>query len=156
MDILRKELNSIYDAQKLNEEKLNLNEVERCKKIAESFTYISNGCSVITDASCDRCILFGASLGKLLGISDICPVVRVIDSSDEDVIYSLMHPEDLVEKRMLEYEFFKFINPLTASEKLNYQATCRLRLKTPQNAYILIDNTTQIICPSPKGKIWLI
>lgn len=156
MDILRKELAGIYASQQLAGDELNLLEIDRCKMLAESFVSVSNGCAVITDASCDHCYLFLGSLGRLLGINDYYPVSKEVDSSDEDIIYNLMHPEDLVDKRMLEYEFFKFVDPLSGEKKLEYQATCRIRFMTSRKEIFLVDNTTQIICPSPSGKIWLI
>lgn len=156
MDILRKELNEIYESQDLCNEILNPAKIERCRQLADSFISISEGCAVITDASCDQCYLYAGALGNILGIFESYPVVKSFASSDEDVIYNRMHPEDLVEKRMLEYEFFKFVNPFSGTEKLNYQATCRIRLKNAADEYILIDNSTQIISPSPAGKIWLI
>lgn len=156
MDILRKELNDIYQSQNLNNEILNHKEINRCRNIAENLIHITNGCAVITDASCDHCYIFFGSICSILGISQHYPIEKNIASSDEDMIYNLIHPEDLVEKRMLEYEFFKFINPFTGSEKIHYQATCRIRIKSALKDYIFVDNTTQIICPTPNGKIWLI
>lgn len=156
MDILRKELNGIYESQGLDKEILNGREIDRCKTLAESFISVVNGCSVITDASCDRCYIFIGAIGTLLGLTDSYPVFKDMDSSDEDIIYNRMHPEDLVDKRMLEYEFFRFVDSLTGNEKLEYQATCRIRIRNSRKDYTVVDNTTQIICPSPAGKIWLI
>lgn len=156
MDILRKELNGIYNSQELDKEILNPAEIERCKTVANGYIGVGNGCTVVTDASCDRCYLYVGSLGTLLGITDSSPVFKVLDSSDEDVIYNRMHPEDLADKRMLEYEFFKYVDVMSGEEKLHYQATCRIRIRNAKGDYTIVDNSTQIICPSPNGKIWLI
>lgn len=156
MDILRKELNGIYNSQELDKEVLDFTEIERCKTLASCYIGVGDGCTVVTDASCDRCYLYVGLLGELLGITDSSPVFRVLDSSDEDVIYNRMHPEDLVEKRMLEYEFFKFVDPMPGEKKLRYQATCRIRIRNAKGEYTIVDNSTQIICSSPNGKIWLI
>lgn len=156
MDILRKELNGIYNSQELDKEVLNQADIERCKALANGYIGVGNGCTVVTDASCDRCYLYVGSLGTLLGITDSFPVFKELASSDEDVIYNKMHPEDLADKRMLEYEFFKYVDTMSGVEKLHYQATCRIRIKNAKGDYIIVDNSTQVICPSPKGKIWLI
>lgn len=81
---------------------------------------------------------------------------REMNSSDEDEIYSRIHPEDLVDKRMLEYEFFKFVDSLPVGEKLNWKATCRIRLKDREGKYIPIENSTRVLNLSPNGKVWLI
>lgn len=156
MDILRKELTGIYDSQRLDKEELDPAEICGCRRLAEGFVEVANGCAVITDAACDRCYLYVGAMGALLGITDSYPLSREIDSSDEDIIYNRMHPEDLADKRMLEYEFFKFVDPLAGDEKMEYQATCRIRIRNCREGYTLVDNTTQILRPSPAGKIWLI
>ncbi|MBR3871704.1 MAG: response regulator transcription factor, partial [Paludibacteraceae bacterium] len=53
-------------------------------------------------------------------------------------------------------EFFKFVNQLPANEKLQYKATCRIRIKDDNGCYRVFDNSTQIMRHSPAGKIWLI
>lgn len=156
MDILRKELNSIYEAQHLDDERLPGACVEGVKRKTEAMVELTRGCAVITDASCDRCYIYADGFGSLMGISPEATHYSEVDSSDEDEIYTRLHPEDLVEKRMLEYEFFKMVDALPSEEKTRYKATCKLRMMDCDGIYRLIDNTTQIITLSPAGKIWLI
>lgn len=156
MDILRKELNSIYKSQHLEKEILDNREIERCKIIAEGLIAVNNGCSVITDAASDHTYLFIGSLGDIIGVIDVVPYIGECNSSDEDIIYESIHPEDLVDKRMLEYEFFKHIDSYSGKDKVNYQATCRIRMGNGTRGYYSVINSTQIISPSPEGKIWLI
>lgn len=127
MDILRKELNAIYDSQHLSDEILDNCEIQRYKHIIESLASVSDALYVITDALADHCYIYSGSLARLLGLTSEPQYCTEQNSSDEDVIYSRIHPADLVEKRMLEYEFFKFVNPLSASEKKTYVATSRFR-----------------------------
>lgn len=155
MDILRKELDGIYSAQRLGEENLPPGDVETVKKMAEGVVMVKNGCAVVTDASCDRCHVYPGAFGGLMGFADSRHVLE-FDSSDEDLIYNLIHPEDLVDKRFLEYEFFMLADSVTPDDKLSYRATCRLRMKDPEGKYRYVDNSTQVIRLSPAGKIWLI
>ncbi len=156
MDVLRKELNQIYSSQHLENEHLDNEKIEICKKIADNVASVTNACCVITDASRDYCYLFGGELACLMGIVDTPHLYKEICSSDEDLIYNRLHPEDLVEKRMLEYEFFKFVDVLPAEDKIRYKATCRIRVKDKEGRYMILDNSTQILKTSPSGKIWLI
>lgn len=156
MDIYRKELNQIYASQHLELEVLKRVEVEKTVKEAEILASVSQGCTVITDASCDRCYIFGGNLGRLIGFFDRNNESSEELSSDEDRVYSLIHPEDLVDKRLLEYEFFKLVDAMEDKEKLCYKAVCKIRMKNHSNRYHTIDNTTQVIKLSPRGKIWLI
>lgn len=156
MDILRKELNQIYSEQLLDVESLDASEVDAAKGIAKTLSDTTGGCAVITDASSDQCFIYSSGLGRLIGFTQIDRFYLEENSSDEDIIYNLLHPEDLVEKRMLEYEFFKMVNTVDREEKKNFKATCRIRIKTENNDYIFVENSTQIIGLSPAGKMWLI
>lgn len=157
MDILRKEINAIYDAQKLDVERLPYDDVGTCLGDALNVSRVTDGCAVITDAARDCCHIFAGNIATVLGLSSESNIYRAeFSSGDEDIIYNRLHPEDLVEKRMLEYEFFKFVDRLSPEEKTIYRAACRLRLRDKNDRYILIDNTTRIHRLSPAGKIWLI
>lgn len=157
MDVLRKEINSIYEAQNLESEVLDPAVVENCKAMVEASVEVSDDCRVITDASADTCWIFGGAFAELLGLTrNAGKLLSKVDSSDEDVIYNRIHPEDLVYKRMLEYEFFRFADRLPDNEKLSYKATCRFRIRNRAGQYIVVDNSTRILRLSPGGKIWLI
>lgn len=119
MDILRKELNRIYAAQRLADSVLPPAGLERCKAMADTLVGVSGGCTVITDAACDRCYVYSGGFGRYMGFAtdgDASPLV--LCSSDEDLVYNRIHPEDLVDKRMLEFEFFKLADRLPPDEKM--------------------------------------
>lgn len=156
MDILRKELNAFYAAQQLDSEYLDSSVLADAINAVKTYTAVNNCCCVITDASADRCYIIGGSFCRLLGITDDDNMCRQTDSSDEDVIYMRLHPEDLVEKRMLEYEYFKYTDTLAGEEKLKYKATSTLRIKNRDGRYLSVTNSTQIFRISPAGKTWLI
>lgn len=156
MDILRKELNAIYAAQRLEAENLPQSAVGEVRRLAEAVVKVRSGCAVITDASCDRCYIFPGKFGQLMGLADAEQPVIEVNSSDEDEIYGLIHPEDLVDKRFLEYEFFRQTDRLDSQAKPGRKAVCRLRMRDKYGAYRYVDNSTQIVGLSPAGKIWLI
>lgn len=156
MDILRKELNGIYSAQRLGEETLPAEDIAAANGLAASVVTVKSGCAVITDAACDHCYIHSGMFGRIMGISEEANALTEADSSDEDAVYDLIHPEDLVDKRFLEYEFFKMVDSLPASSKLSYTATCRLRMRDKEGRYRLVGNSTQVVRLSPAGKIWLI
>ncbi len=156
MDVLRKELNAFYESQNLCFEKLDDSILAKCRKEIEIAVEVDSDCRVITDASADRCYILGGMFPYLIGVSDKYQCNKEADSSDEDEIYSRIHPEDLVDKRMLEYEFFKFIDTLPSGMKSDFRATCRLRMKDRYGNYLYADNLTRILRLSPAGKVWLI
>lgn len=155
MDILRRELNAIYVSQHLDTERLDNDIVAALRSLCLSMTGIDGECRVITDCSSDRSYLSPGLFGDMMpfvdGTGDL-----VVESSDEDEIYNLMHPEDLVDKRMLEYEFFRFVDSLDPMEKMKYHASCRIRVADKNGNYRCVDNSTRLARLSPAGKIWLI
>ncbi|MDE6753685.1 MAG: helix-turn-helix transcriptional regulator [Muribaculaceae bacterium] len=156
MDILRKELNQIYAEQHLRDEFLDTAYVEVAKSIAATLSETTGGCAVITDACYDKCYIHSAELGTLIGLTKEKKLYYEENSSDEDAIYNCLHPEDLVEKRMLEYEFFKIVNSIRGDEKKHFKATCRIRMRNTNNDYFFVENSTQIVSLSPAGRMWLI
>ncbi|MDE5880594.1 MAG: LuxR C-terminal-related transcriptional regulator [Muribaculaceae bacterium] len=156
MDVLRKELTQIYTSQHLEQETLSEAELEADKGTIQSLVEVSKDCAVITDASNDSSFLFPGFTGSILGIPTSESGYFRLNSSDEDIIYERLHPEDLVEKRMLEFELFSKIDKLSIQEKLHYKATCTIRIKDKDGQYKWFDNITQILRLSPAGKMWLI
>lgn len=156
MDILRKELNEIYARQHLEQENLDEAAVGDSINAVGTMVSVCRQCAIITDAARDRSFLFFGDLCGLLGLPSDERRYMTLSSSDEDCIYTRMHPEDLVDKRMLEYEFFQFIEKVPISDKTGYKAVCRIRLKNRNGEYIYVDNSTQLLRPSAAGKIWLI
>lgn len=156
MDILRKEINEFYERQHLAGEMLDYSILDDCRKIIGLIVGVECDCRVITDASRDYCYIWGGNLARLMGLTESGDYFTEMNSSDEDEIYNRIHPEDLVDKRMLEYEFFKFVDERPGTLKLNYRATSRLRLRDRWGKYICVDNTTRVLRLSPAGKVWLI
>lgn len=155
MDVLRKELNEVYQRQCLDTEDLDKRIVDASLRNVETMSRICNTCAVITDIAHNCSWLFPSLLGDRLGIHCDEPW-HELNSSDEDIIYKLMHPEDLVSKRMLEHRFFLEVENLTPQSISEMKAACRIRISDPHGNYIPVDNTTQILHPSPSGKMWLI
>lgn len=157
MDVLRSELLAFYASQELSEEVLDYAEVDECRRQVMTAVKVDGDCRVLTDAAADAASVFAGPFASLIGLSDSgCFYSKELASGDEDEIYSRLHPEDLVEKRMLEYEFLKFVDRLPAGEKLNYKATCRIRIRKHDGEYAVVRNSTQVMRKSPAGKVWLI
>lgn len=154
MDVLRTELNAVFVRQHLEQETLPIADVEQAIRDVGVMTAITHACAVITDVAQDKSWLFPQWPGNCVGLGDKDAFYE-IPSSDEDALYMRMHPEDLVDKRMLELKFATYTDKLDRTEKLNYKAACRIRVKNTEGAYILMDNTTQLLRLSPKGRMWL-
>ena len=157
MDILRKELSAIYHAQNLDTAILSGAVVDNIVETMRHAVAFDNNCRVVTDAAADSCCIIAGSFASVMGLQQSSEILcKSFSSSDEDLIYARMHPEDLADKRMLEYEFFRHIDSLPAPSRLKYKATCRIRMRNRSGDYIHVDNSTQILRLAPHGGFWLI
>ncbi len=155
MDILRKELNEIYLRQRLGEEPLSEQVVREALREARAFSELS-GCSVVvTDIASDRSFFYPGLISDFMGLAEGQRAQEELASSDEDFLYSMMNPEDLVDLRMLEYEFFKLADKAPTDRKLDIQAFATVRMATAQGRYVKIYKGTRAMRLSPAGKLWL-
>lgn len=156
MDILRRELNDIYCQQELGKECLSERKLSEFLVKAKNFSELS-GCSVVvTDIANDRSFFFSGVISSFMGLSDQQKIIERLPSSDEDFLYSRMHPEDLVDLRMLEYEFFKLVDKTAIDYKLDFHAYATVRMALSDDEYIKIYKGTKVMQLSPAGKLWLI
>ena len=153
MDVLQKELKTFYESQQLHKEQLDTSKVQYFRDKIGFMAAVNNACYVITDAHADTCFVDAGSFARILGITSDSVFHKCYNSGDEDVIYNRIHPEDLVEKRMLEYDFFRYIDRMPATDKLHHTACCRFRIRNCKNEYFYVSNTTRILSLSPNGKV---
>lgn len=155
MDVLKAELEEAFSIQKFDKSLFNEQTVLDCRKLIQSLTQINNGCAVLTDLAANKSYFSIGTFGDFLGLSPEDISKEVIESLDEDCIYQHIHPEDLVEKRMLELHFFQFLCKLPIAERLKYRSNCRIRMSNKKGVYRYITNQTHILRNSPCGNMWL-
>ena len=156
MDVLQKEIDEVYGTQSIINEGLDDTVVEHRKRFIHSLTGLNGGCAVISDLSARKSYVAVHPWANFLGLTPEEAALSIIDSMDEDCIYRRIHPEDLVEKRFLEYEFFQKTFSMGAEERLKYRGRCRLRMMNHKGVYQYVDNLVQIMENTPSGNVWLI
>ena len=156
MDVLQKEIDEVYATQPTAHETLDYGVVEQHQRFIRSLTEINGGCAVISDLSNRKSYVTVHPWAHFLGLTPEEAALSVIDSMDEDCIYRRIHPEDLVEKRLLEYKFFQKTFSMSPDERLKYRGRCRLRMMNEKGVYQYIDNLVQIMENTPSGNVWLI
>lgn len=156
MDVLQKEIDEVYATQLIADEILDNGVVEQHQRFIHSLTEINGGCAVISDLSNRKSYIAVHPWAHFLGLTPEEAALSVIDSMDEDCIYRRIHPEDLVEKRLLEYQFFQKTFSMSSEERLKYRGRCRIRMMNEKGVYQYIDNLVQIMENTPSGSVWLI
>lgn len=155
MDVLKTELQEAFSTQHFDYARLNQITVDDCHMLIRSLTKVNNGCAVLSDLAADKSDFSIGSFGEFLGLSAEDQSKEIIDSVDEDCIYQQIHPEDLVEKRMLELKFFNFLCSLPTDKRLKYRSNCCIRMRNGDGEYKYIINQTQILQNSPCENMWL-
>lgn len=155
MDVLKKELEEAFSIQHFDKKLIDEQILVECQKLAKATTLVNNGCAVLSDMSAGNSYFSIGSFGDLLGLAPEEISQDMIDSLDEDCIYSRIHPEDLVDKRMLELKFFLFLQKKPVSDRLKYRSSCRIRILDKDKNYKYVDNQTQILRNSLCGNMWL-
>lgn len=156
MDVLQKEIDEVYATQSIDTETLDHTILKRHQQFIHSLTRINGGCAVISDLSNRQSYISIYPQANFLGLTPQEIALSSIESMDEDYIYRRIHPEDLVEKRVLEYTFFQKTFTMPPEERLKFRGRCRLRMRNSQGSYQYIDNLVQIMQNTPDGKVWLI
>lgn len=156
MDVLQKEIEEVYATQSIDMETPDNDIIKQHKQFIHFLTMINGGCAVISDLSNRKSYIDINPAAHFLGLSSEEIGLNTIDSMDEDYIYRRIHPEDLVEKRFLEYKFFRKTFAMSPEERLKYRGRCRLRMMNKEDKYQYIDNLVQIIQNTPNGNVQLI
>ncbi len=156
MDVLQKEIDEVYATHSIVHETLDNKKLEQHQLFIHSLTAINGGCAVISDLSNRNSYVAVHPWAHFLGLTFEEASLQMIDSMDEDYIYRRIHPEDLVEKRLLEYKFFQKTFSISPEERLKYRGRCRLRIMNEKGEYQFVDNLVQIMENTPAGNVWLI
>ncbi len=156
MDVLRRELNEVYRRQRLHEQELLEVALMRALGLAEAHAEVSGKACVVTDMAADRSYFFPGRMAHVLGLTEQERLCSEISSSDEDFLYQRMKPDDLVDLRMLEYEFFKHVESLPSDRRLSPRAVSLVSMRGADGRWQTIEKSTQMLRLAPDGALWLV
>ncbi|WP_281232945.1 response regulator transcription factor [Flavobacterium gelatinilyticum] len=111
------------------------NDIEMYKQFAANYVKIEQCVAVLSDYQSDCSYIYAGSFGAVFGL----PVENsVIDSAFEECIFTKIHPEDLVERHILELNFYQFLKGIPQEEYSNYSTSSRIKMKdsAEKNGYI--------------------
>lgn len=104
-------------------------ELERCKLLAENYARMENTLAVLSDMRSNRSHICYGGFARTLGIDSVAGAVDEIDSIWEETVLSRIHPEDLAAKYLQELRFFHFMKHCPGPSRSNYCLAQRLRMK---------------------------
>ncbi len=114
----------------VNNENLQL---QKCQEIAKNFVELENGIAVLSDLQNNKSYVYSGRLAEELNIFQD-DTTQEIESIWEDELFSQLNAEDVLQKHLLELQFFQFIKTIPFEEHKDYCVVSRLRIA---------DNPTQ-------------
>ena len=148
-------LNETLLKQPFNEEEylpLLLNE---CQQMAKQYAKIENAIAVLSDLRANKSYIYYGKVASSLGLPEESNGTQEIDSIWEDKIFSCIHPDDLLEKHLLELQFFQLLKSLPNSKRSDYHVLSKIRMKDKSGKYIIIQHRMFYVYSSFPGNLWL-
>lgn len=126
--------------------------LEEKKRLARLFSEVENGIVVLTDFEKETSHIYAGKLGEKIGLGQ---TVMQESSVFEERIFSLIPPEELMERHVLELRFIQLQKILPVNERPCYNTICTLHFQIPEYGRIPILHRTYYLESLPNGSIWL-
>ncbi|WP_321437448.1 LuxR C-terminal-related transcriptional regulator [uncultured Bacteroides sp.] len=122
------------------------------KQSVRAYVNVDRSVAVLSDFQANCSYIYAGAFGKFFGLpsEDI-----VIDSAFEECIFNKFHPEDLLERHVLELRYFQFLKNQPQEERLKYSIVSRVRARNTLDKYLFITHRTLYLKCLPDGSVWL-
>lgn len=126
----------------------------RAKACADGYALATEGIAVVSDFQKNECHIYSGKFGQ--NIMNLPAYMVDRNSAFEDIIFSHVESDELIERHILELRFFNFINGLSIKEKTNFSASCILSFyRVQDNKKVKILHTTRYFSCSANGSVLL-
>jgi len=109
------------------------------QQVACRYAKIENSIAVLSDLKSDKSYLYYGRTAIQLGISEK-DNTEEINSIWEEEIFNKIHPDDLLEKHLLELQFYHLLKSLPVAERSNYQVISKMRMMGNSGKYIVMQH----------------
>ena len=117
--LLRQEFSSTSESENL--------QLQKCKAIARTFVELENGIAVLSDLQNNKSYVYSGKLADELVIFQD-EDVQEIESIWEEELFTKLNSEDVLQKHLVELQFFQLIKTIPFEEHKDYCVVSRLRL----------------------------
>jgi DNA-binding CsgD family transcriptional regulator len=127
--LLQQEFSSTTEAENL--------QLKKCQEIAQNFVDLENGIAVLSDLQNNKSYVYSGKLADTLGIFQE-ESTQQIESIWEEELFAKLNAEDVLQKHLLELQFFQFIKTIPFEEHKDYCVVSRLRIADNPNQKALL------------------
>lgn len=128
--------------------------LEKYNHLAMAYSVIENSLAVLSDLKSNKSYIYFGGVAEALGMASRYSS-QTISSIWEDEIFSRIHAEDLVNKHLLELQFFELLKSLPVDARSDYQVSSNLRFKDKLGDYVMIHHRMFYVSSCPSGNLWL-
>ncbi|MCX2575788.1 response regulator transcription factor [Pedobacter sandarakinus] len=122
--------------------------------MAFMYAEIENSIAVLSDMKTNKSYIYHGGVAKELGLS-VQNNSSEINTIWEEVIFSKIHPDDLLDKHLLELQFFNMIKNMPIKDRANYHVSSRIRILNKDDEYTFIKHRMFYVSSLPNGSLWL-
>lgn len=124
------------------------------QQLAYQYSKIENSIAVLSDLKADKSYVYNGGIAEKLGIAKR-DSVKIINSIWEEDIFRRIHPDDLIEKHLLELHFFYLLKTLPIEERSDYHISSNMRMIDDSGEYVIIHLRMFYVCNCLSGNLWL-
>ncbi len=117
--LLQQEFSSIPEIENL--------QLRKCQEKARNFVELENGIAVLSDLQNNKSYVYSGKLADELHIFQD-DNTREIESIWEEELFAKLNSEDVLQKHLLELQFFQFIKTIAFQHHKDYCVVSRLRI----------------------------
>jgi len=118
------------------------------------YSRIENSIAVLSDMKSNKSYIYKGNVANELGLMG-SGLSEEINSIWEDEIFSKIHPDDLLDKHLLELQFFNMLKSMPVSERVHYQVKSSIRMLDQTEKYKFIKHRMFYVSSLPNGSLWL-
>ena len=140
--LLQQEFSSILENENL--------QLQKCQEIAQHFVDLENGIAVLSDLQNNKSFVYSGKLADALGIFQE-ENTQEIESIWEEELFAKLNAEDVLQKHLLELQFFQFIKTIPFDAHKDYCVVSRLRIADNPNQKALLHKMFYFTNPDDKN-----
>lgn len=125
-------------------------QLKKCQEMAENFVELENGIAVLSDLQHNKSYVYS---GKLAGELNIFQdnSHQEIESIWEEELFTKLNSEDVLQKHLLELQFFQFIKTVPSEQHKDYCIVSRLGIADISESKAILHKMFYFTNPSDKN-----
>ncbi len=109
--------------------------LEKCQLFAKYFVELENGIAILSDLKNNKSYVYSGKMAEELNIFQNKNVLE-IESIWEEELFDILEADDVLQKHILELQFFQFIKTIPFEERKDFCVVSKLRICGKQKSLI--------------------